>query len=419
MRKLAYALIFIFTFTAMNIIPFEDAHATVQSPITRSEAEQRALKMINLSWTYSYNKNSNIDPKYSSYVTLPNQLKTLTTVSAIGIPYCWGGFDGLDTNSYNAPWSNFSDAVKAGSYTGNVNAEGGYGSIPGTAGLDCSGFVEATFNIHDNKLSTSSIFDNYFTKINLSDIKHMDILDKPGSHVVVFNKWGTLNGINGALTYEATPDQTFGGIQGAKEYFLTMNQINNGYIPGRYVNIVEDNLIPVVTPVTTPEPIVVPVTTPAPVVAPVTTPAPVVAPVTFPHPVDKGVFAQVINVNNEANLRATSSTNSAIIGTIPKGTIIYLIDYSSGWYQISFDGHVGWIYGSLIGAIPSGKYVATNAVSSLNIRYSPSTASQIIGTLNRNQYAEVIGYSNDGLWYKISINGIQGWCYNKYLNYIY
>ena len=359
---------------AATTITFPIQKVKAANSITRAKVEERALNMINLTWTYSKSKNSNIDSKYTSLVTMPKQFNNITTAKVTGIPYNWGGLDSLDTSSDNAPWSNFLDAVNKGAYAGNVNTESGYGLIGGTTGIDCSGFVQAAFNINDYKLSTSTLFNKYFVKINLSDIKHMDILDRPGDHVVIFDKWGTLNGVYGAFTYESTPDQFYGGIQGTKKYFLTMKDINNGYIAGRYVNIDDSNA---------------------------------------------GYFAKVVNVNDFANLRLSPSTNSSLIGTVPKGTILYLIDYSSGWYQVKYNGQVAWIYGGLVSPIESGKYVNLSGAYALNIRMSPSTNSSIIGSLLTNQYAEVLDYSVDGKWMKLRINGVEGWSSSQYLRYIY
>lgn len=197
---------------------------TTTGTVLRSQVEQRALNMINFTWTYDSSKNSIIAPLNSAYVTQPKQFIGQTISTEIGIPYCWGGSDSLDSASYGASWTNFKDAISNGAYAGNVNADAARGYISGTAGLDCSGFVQASYNIPGYKLSTSTLFNKYFTKIDLSHIKHMDILNYPGNHVVIFDKWGTFNGISGAFTYEATPDQTYGGIMGTKKYFISMNK---------------------------------------------------------------------------------------------------------------------------------------------------------------------------------------------------
>lgn len=371
--------VFVSLILVLTLVPFNTkaAMAAEASQITRAQAEQRALAMVNLKWTYSVSRNSSLSPTGLSLVTQPDQLKNVTTGEMQGIPYNWGGLDGLDTNSMNAQWTNFLDAVNKGAYTGNVNTEAGYGYISGTAGIDCSGFVQATYNIHDSKLSTSTMFNKYFTKIDMKDIKHMDILNKPYDHVVIFDRWGTLNGVYGAFTYESTPDATYGGIQGTKRYFLSMEEINKGYIPGRYVNILEDNAV------------------------------------------RPGTYAKVANVQSFANFRLEPSASSTLIGTIPKDTVLYLISGSSGWYQVNYNGRVGFIYGNLLSPIESGKYVTVYSVYQLNIRTSPSTSAQIIGTISKNQYAEVLGYSSDGNWIRIRVNGIEGWSSKAYLSYIY
>lgn len=353
--------------------------AGAQSPITRLEAEQRALNIINYTWTFSKAGNTNIEYKYAFSVSQPSQLKGISTSKITGIPYNWGGLDSPYTSSYNAKWSNFSDAISKGAYAGNVNSEAGLGYIAGTAGLDCSGFVQAVFNIKDYKQSTSTLLTNYFTRINLSDIQHMDILVKTYDHVAIFDRWGTYNGIYGAFTYESTTDELFGGIQGTKRYFMPLELIKDGYIPARYNYLKEDT----------------------------------------PYPVKAGYFAKVSSSIYLANYRINASEISASVGTIPGDTIVYLNSYSQGWYQINYNGKTGWIWGELIQAIPSGKYVTLKNAYQLNIRSNPSFSGSIMGVLSQNQYAEVVGYSADGEWLKISINGVQGWSGKQYLSYIY
>lgn len=361
--------------------PYKKTFAAVQTSLTRPTAEQRALNIINLNWTYSSSKNSILPAVNGDSVTQPSQFKNVVTGTMTGIPYDWGGLDSLDTSSDGAPWTSFVDAINNGAFAGNVNTSAPYGYIKGTAGIDCSGFVQATFNIKDYKQSTSTLLNNYFTKINLSDLKHMDILDKPGDHVVIFDKWGTQNGVQGAFTYESTPDQTYGGIQGTKKYFITMNEINSGYIPARYVNITEDS--------STPDP--------------------------MPTSDSYGIVSNVVYA---ANFRSNPSTSASIIGTIPKNTVLKLLASNSGWYNVTYNGQTGWIYSSLIASVPANTYVTVNNVYQLNIRSNPSSAASILGVLTEGQYAKVTGISADGNWYKISINGVEGYSAVKYLKYV-
>lgn len=232
-----FALLFTFSSISISLKPI---HIVAQSGISRSSAEERALNMINLSWTYSKDRNSKLDANVANIVVAPNQFNGIDTAVMTGIPYDWGGLDTIDTSTFGTPWGNFIDAVNKGAFTGNSSSSGGIGYVNGTAGVDCSGFVQAVFNIKGTKLSTSTLFNQYFSPIPLSDIKHMDILNYPGHHVVIFDRWGTKNGVTGAYTYEATTNQTYGGIQGTKKYFISLRAINNAYTPGRYINIIDD-----------------------------------------------------------------------------------------------------------------------------------------------------------------------------------
>lgn len=239
MKKLKLGLLsLLFTLSTISA-PLKQVQAAAQTPIARSQAEQRAMSIINLTWTYSKDRNSKLDPALLSKVTQPSQFNGVNSGTMTGIPYDWGGLDSLETSSYNEPWTNFLDAVNKGAYLGNINSSGGIGHVTGTAGLDCSGFVQAVFNIKGTKLSTSTLFNQYFVPIDINNIRHMDILNYPGHHVVIFDRWGTKNGVSGAYTYEATTNQAYGGIQGTKRYFISSKAITS-YTPGRYVNIIED-----------------------------------------------------------------------------------------------------------------------------------------------------------------------------------
>ncbi len=381
MKNKLKAIISILISTTAILSPMQLVTAsTSSSTILRSQVEKRALSMINLNWTYDSSKNFTIAPNKVSYVTQPKQLIGKSVSVQTGIPYCWGGLDGLNSSSYNATWTSFQDAIDKGAYAGNVKSAG-LGYITGTAGLDCSGFVQAAYNIPGYKLSTSTLFDKYFVKINITDLKHMDIIDHPGDHVVIFDKWGTQNGIKGAFTYEATPDQTYGGIMGTKKYFISMNEINKGYIPGRYINVIDDP----------------------------------VAPIQLPQVFANGTMVQIVNVNIAANFRSLADANSSLIGTIPKGTVLSVLGNTNGWYNLKYNGQSGWVYGNLVGLAPTGKYVSINGVYQLNIRKNASGTASIVGVLTEGKYALVLGLSSDGSWTNISINGIQGWSSSKYL----
>lgn len=102
----------------------------VNAPNDRKTTEQNAIAACELHWTY--NKENAKKPK-GAKVEAPTYLKN-GKKSRKGIPYCWGGFDGISTSSSPYSWSDFSDAMSKGKFAGNIDAStAGYQG--GTAGL--------------------------------------------------------------------------------------------------------------------------------------------------------------------------------------------------------------------------------------------------------------------------------------------
>jgi cell wall-associated NlpC family hydrolase len=190
---------------------------------TRSDVYYRAEDMINLSWTY--NKNNTYKPQ--SYVEAPDHLSGITSFpsSQVGIPYCWGGFDGIDTSSAPSSWSNFKDAMNKGKYAGNIYT-GTSGWVSGTAGLDCSGFASAAYAF-SQKYNTTGLY-NMANKISYDAVKYMDIFVKPGSHVLFFYSW------NSDKTLVNSKESTTSGYgDKAKNYSRTRSWLTtNGYYAG-------------------------------------------------------------------------------------------------------------------------------------------------------------------------------------------
>lgn len=146
--------------------------------LKRSEVLSRAQAMAELSWTVSAaNKTVRENTALPSYVQNASIGATLK-----GIPYCWGGFNGLDTVSSEA----FSAAVKGKVMAGNVKIDSP-GHISGTVGLDCSGFVSSAYGL-TGRMSTGK-FDKFGYLIDSGQLRTMDFLVKAtGSpaHVVLF-----------------------------------------------------------------------------------------------------------------------------------------------------------------------------------------------------------------------------------------
>lgn len=181
--------------------------------VTRYQASTEADYLINDTWTIH---SSNL--KSMSSVTIPTQLRYLSDgASAKGIPYCWGGFDG-DRTSSSSNWFSFYDAMSKGINAGNTYCSGYYKY--GTAGLDCSGFVSATYKF-SSKWGTGDFYydSSIFTTISTSSLRAMDILVS-GSHIVLVAS-KTSSGIN---TAECT---TSGSGELCKYYFRSWSDLSS------------------------------------------------------------------------------------------------------------------------------------------------------------------------------------------------
>lgn len=86
-----------------------------------------------------------------------------------------------------------------------------------------------------------------------------------------------------------------------------------------------------------------------------------------------GAFAYtgtgVVHVSTYLNVRQSSSTSSAIIGKLYNGTKVNIVDSTTGWYKISYNGTTGWV---------SGSYVTID--SSTSVQTVVNTAKSVIGT---------------------------------------
>lgn len=216
------------------------------SAISRKEAQDRAYQMANLTWHYQKSKNGNV----ISHTALPDQFNNKADSTETGIPYNWGGFDGLDTTS-SSKWKNYLDAVlNKNAFAGNVDYSAP-GYIAGTAGLDCSGFIQSVLKIGGSKLGTWSLgrtSNPLLTPIRYDGLKNMDILLDINEHVVFFKSWqyDGNGGIIGANTIECTGNNSDGTGEKVKNFYRTIDELSNGYGDGysykaeRYVNMGTD-----------------------------------------------------------------------------------------------------------------------------------------------------------------------------------
>lgn len=103
------------------------------------------------------------------------------------------------------------------------------------------------------------------------------------------------------------------------------------------------------------------------------------------------------------NVRTAPTTQAESFGKASNGQKYKILAESDGWYKINFKGKHGWV---------SSRYI--NLI--LDIRKEPNTTSSTISTRSNEQVHVVLDEKNG--WYKINIDGNEGWIASKDANYV-
>jgi len=177
------------------------------TPVKRAEMIDVARQMAEFKWVPS--TRNLVAACVSNYRTPWRPGEAVT-----GVAYDWGGMDSLEV---------FRKRLASGEAAGSHKAEG---STRCTAGVDCSGLVSLAWRL-PRKFSTSDI-QTVSTPLNVNiftELKPGDVLNKAGSHVVIFSSYNRDGSIN---VYEAAGQQS--------RVVLTRTRWSRlqGYVPLRY-----------------------------------------------------------------------------------------------------------------------------------------------------------------------------------------
>lgn len=128
-----------------------------------------------------------------------------------------------------------------------------------------------------------------------------------------------------------------------------------------------------------------------------------------------------IAVFPSVSVRFGPSVNYQVIGILVQGQAVDVIgqDPSSKWLQVATPFGVGWIlseYTNIVGNLSAAPNtddqapaVVKNVNYRLNIRSTPSTSGAVVGVLGYEAYAQIIGVSPNGKWWKITGSFGSGW----------
>jgi hypothetical protein len=205
--------------------PSEEALA-VMTARSREQVVSTALPFETAAWTASpqaYGPDPDRQCKgFSDRVRRPWYIQGHLNGAITGLPYCWGCKYSIDR---------FTAAIKGGKLAGNICTK----EDPrlDAAGVDCSGFVSEAWGMvgHFTTEKIPSISD----EIRLTDLRPGDVLNKPGSHVMLFLRFTSAGRIE--VIQAATNDCQ--GRVCRRQYVLTA-LINSGYKPRKAKCVTDD-----------------------------------------------------------------------------------------------------------------------------------------------------------------------------------
>ncbi len=118
------------------------------------------------------------------------------------------------------------------------------------------------------------------------------------------------------------------------------------------------------------------------------------------------------------NMRASNSTNSSILVTIPKGKQVTYLSKKGSWFKIEYNNRTGWIHNEYVKKVANsevnkGIVSSYQTTANLNLRSKASTNGKILKTIPKGKTLTYI--STSGSWYKVKYQTTTGWVSSDYV----
>jgi len=142
-------------------------------------------------------------------------------------------------------------------------------------------------------------------------------------------------------------------------------------------------------------------------------------------------IGSTLKTTGNLNLRTGAGTGYTVRLVIPKGAQVTTVNRStpsSGWYNIKYNGIVGWSYGSYLtlvsspsaggvsGSYPVGSTLQTTV--NLNLRSGVGTSYSVLTTIPSGANVTTVQADPSSGWYNIKYNGTVGWSSGTYLVFV-
>ncbi|GGA87623.1 hypothetical protein GCM10011369_32130 [Neiella marina] len=113
------------------------------------------------------------------------------------------------------------------------------------------------------------------------------------------------------------------------------------------------------------------------------------------------------------NVRTLPGINSQILGVLEQGRALTTSGENKDWYEVEFQGSVGYIYGGYLAPIEQfAETLAVVSASALNVRAQPNAVGARLGVVRRNSVVKVQAVLNG--WLEIEFNQGIGYVSQRY-----
>jgi len=203
---------------------------TAVRPLTRQRVIETAFAFEGVQWTVNqaaYGRDPDTScTGFAGRVRRPGYLHGKIQQEVRGMPYCWGCHGSLEQ---------IRAKIERGVLAGNICTRNAPRSD--ATGVDCSAFVSAAWGLA-NHFTTSAI-PSIAARINPTDLRPGDALDKPGSHVMLFLRF---TADRKAEVMESSPGACNGRV--CHNVYPLASLLARGYMPVRFRALANDTSEP-------------------------------------------------------------------------------------------------------------------------------------------------------------------------------
>jgi len=117
------------------------------------------------------------------------------------------------------------------------------------------------------------------------------------------------------------------------------------------------------------------------------------------------------------NLRQTPSLSAKVLGQVPVGTLVEIVEAGSEWHKVEVGGKSGYMMAKYLnsGETAMTAVVRTNTGIGLNLREEPEMDGAIITSARNGAQVVVLQKGRD--WCRVSVNGTEGFMSTQYLHF--